>query len=54
LNRRTERALVVTAVGAAGVVATAVTGWAVTNSPTLVEPASFAVWRSPFVARPAA
>jgi hypothetical protein len=48
-SRRTERALVVSAVGAAGIVATAVTAWAVAKSPILVEPSSLVGLEEPVV-----
>jgi signal transduction histidine kinase len=44
------RLVVVLAVGAAGVVATALTVWAVARSPTLVDPISLAIWRGVIVA----
>ena len=44
------RAAVLIAVGGAGFVATAVTAWAVANSPILVEPTSVAAWRALVVA----
>ena len=48
---RTETsAFVLLAVGAAGTVATAVTAWAVANSPILVNRSGDAIWRSLFVA----
>ena len=44
------RTLVVVAVGLAGIVATALTVWAVARSPTLVAPDSVSVWRGLIVA----
>lgn len=44
------RRVVLVAVGVAGIVATAVTAWAVANSPILVERSGDVVWRSLFVA----
>jgi signal transduction histidine kinase len=49
-SRSVERTLVVSAAGVAGVLATAVTAWAVANSPVLVDPSSLVAWRSLFVA----
>ena len=50
-TRRSERrVLVLVTVGAAGIVATAVTAWAVSGSPILVDPMGVAVWRSLVVA----
>ncbi len=44
------RVVVVLAVGAAGVVATALTVWAVARSPILVDPKSVSIWRGLIVA----
>src|SRR5262245_19037293 len=44
------RAVPLVAVGVAGVVATAVTAWAVSRSPILVDPKLAAIWRSLVVA----
>ena len=50
-GKRTETSVfVLLAVGAAGIVATALTAWAVANSPILVNRSGDAVWRSLFVA----
>ncbi len=50
-RRRTETpGLVLVAVGVAGIVATAVTAWAVANSPILVNRSGDVIWRSLFVA----
>jgi signal transduction histidine kinase len=50
-TRRSEmRVVVVLAVGAAGVVATALTVWAVARSPILVDPTSLSIWRGLIVA----
>ena len=50
LSQRSEvRAIVLIAVAAAGILATIVTAWAVTNSPILVDPTRVAIWRTLFV-----
>ena len=50
-SRRSEMSVAVAlAVGAAGVVATALTAWAVARSPTLVDPMSLSIWRGVIVA----
>ena len=49
-RRAPPRPPVLVAVGVAGIVATALTAWAVANSPILVHPRSDAIWRSLFVA----
>lgn len=50
-NRRIDRgALVLAAVGVAGVIATAATAWTVAKSPILVGRTADAIWRSLFVA----
>jgi hypothetical protein len=49
-RRAAPRALVLAAVGVAGLVATALTGWAVANSPILVDPRSVSIWRALVVA----
>jgi signal transduction histidine kinase len=50
-SRRSEmRVPVAVAVGLAGVVATALTVWAVARSPTLVDPMSLSIWRGVIVA----
>ncbi len=49
-RRADTRAVVLVAVGVAGIVATAVTAWAVANSPILVDRPPDAIWGSLFVA----
>ena len=49
-RRAAPRALVLVAVGVAGIVATALTAWAVANSPILVDPKSVSIWRALVVA----
>src|SRR3984885_1974528 len=49
-SRSDPRVFVLLAVGVAGAVATAVTAWAVSGSPILVDPMGVAVWRSLVVA----
>ena len=49
-RRAAPRALVLVAVGLAGIGATAVTAWAVANSPILVDPKSVSIWRALLVA----
>src|SRR6478752_2989633 len=48
-SQHTKSVAVVSAVGVAGIVATAVTAWAVANSPILVDASRLAIWRSLFV-----
>jgi len=51
-RRRAEtRTVLLVAVGVAGIVATAVTAWAVANSPILVGRSGDVIWRGLFVAR---
>ena len=49
-RRAAPRAFVLVAVGVAGVVATALTAWAVARSPILVDPKSVSIWRALVVA----
>ena len=49
-RRAGPRALVLVAVGVAGIVATALTAWAVANSPILVHAKSVWIWRALIVA----
>ena len=49
-RRVDQRAAVLVAVGVAGIVATALTAWAVANSPILVDPKSVSIWRALVVA----
>src|SRR6478609_8571586 len=49
-RRHEARVEVLLAVGACGVLATVLTAWAVSRSPTLVDPQGTAIWRSLLVA----
>ena len=50
-SRRSDtRVFAALAIGVGGVVATAVTAWAVARSPVLVDPRGISIWRSLFVA----